>query len=132
RPSGEGPTSWEVMYEAIETPDFLKMLPFSTEDGRPAPTVEAQRALDEMTGAASHVVAAGEAYQGVVQAISKRSLRRRIRDRMRYFDRKLDQEHVALEWSRDQAIARLEHFIARYPKDPKYTPDTMFRLGELY
>lgn len=30
------------------------------------------------------------------------------------------------------AIAQFEEFLERYPADPKYTPDVMFRLAELY
>ncbi len=31
-----------------------------------------------------------------------------------------------------EAIARFEAFLERYPNDPLYTPDAMFRLAELY
>jgi tetratricopeptide (TPR) repeat protein len=30
------------------------------------------------------------------------------------------------------AIARFEEFLLRYPKEPRYSPDVMFRLAELY
>ncbi|MBU8899549.1 tetratricopeptide repeat protein [Corallococcus sp. M34] len=30
------------------------------------------------------------------------------------------------------AIARFEEFLRRYPNEPRYTPDVMFRLAELY
>ena len=30
------------------------------------------------------------------------------------------------------AIAQFEEFLARYPSEPRYTPDVMFRLAELY
>jgi TolA-binding protein len=33
---------------------------------------------------------------------------------------------------RDEAIAAHERFVRRYPSHPEYTPDVMFRLGELY
>ncbi len=33
---------------------------------------------------------------------------------------------------RDGAIAKFEEFLRRYPDDPRYTPDAMFRLSELY
>ncbi len=33
---------------------------------------------------------------------------------------------------RQDAIAQFEEFLARYPADPAYTPDAMFRLAELY
>jgi cellulose synthase operon protein C len=33
---------------------------------------------------------------------------------------------------RVSAIEKLEHFVERYPDNPVYTPDVMFRLSELY
>ncbi len=33
---------------------------------------------------------------------------------------------------RDEAVARFEAFIKEYPSEPRYTPDAMFRLAELY
>jgi TolA-binding protein len=33
---------------------------------------------------------------------------------------------------RNEAIQQFEEFLARYPNDPTYTPDAMFRLAELY
>lgn len=33
---------------------------------------------------------------------------------------------------RDAAIAKFEAFVRRYPEDPLYSPDAMFRLSELY
>jgi tetratricopeptide (TPR) repeat protein len=50
-------------------------------------------------------------------------------------DRELSVEKRGLDESRDEAIARLEEFVARYSgqnADPRATPDAMFRLGALY
>ncbi len=50
-------------------------------------------------------------------------------------DRELAVEKRGLDESRDDAIARLEEFVARYSganADPRATPDAMFRLGALY
>jgi len=33
---------------------------------------------------------------------------------------------------RNDAIRQFERFVAKYPTDPRYTPDAMFRLAELY
>ena len=33
---------------------------------------------------------------------------------------------------RDEAIERFDAFLARYPNNPKYTPDALFRLAELH
>ncbi|HYQ18163.1 MAG TPA: tetratricopeptide repeat protein, partial [Polyangiaceae bacterium] len=50
-------------------------------------------------------------------------------------DRELSVEKRGLDESRDEAILRLEEFVARYSgsnADPRATPDAMFRLGALY
>jgi hypothetical protein len=50
-------------------------------------------------------------------------------------DRELLVEKRGLDESRDEAILRLEEFVARYSgsnADPRATPDAMFRLGALY
>lgn len=50
-------------------------------------------------------------------------------------DRELSVEKRGLDESRDEAITRLEEFVARYSgsnADPRATPDAMFRLGALY
>ncbi len=50
-------------------------------------------------------------------------------------DRSLAVEKRGLDASRDEAITRLEEFVARYSgsnADPSATPDAMFRLGALY
>jgi hypothetical protein len=50
-------------------------------------------------------------------------------------DRELSVEKRGLDESRDEAISRLEEFVARYSgnnADPRATPDAMFRLGALY
>ncbi len=39
---------------------------------------------------------------------------------------------VAQRARRDEAIAKFEAFVRTYPGDPRYTPDAMFRLSELY
>ena len=33
---------------------------------------------------------------------------------------------------REEAVARFEAFVKEYPSEPRYTPDAMFRLAELY
>ena len=50
-------------------------------------------------------------------------------------DREITEEKHGLDDARQEAIARLEHFVERYSganADPKATPDAMFRLGALY
>ncbi len=58
--------------------------------------------------------------------------RRRVLSRL---DKEIDVEKKGLTDARDEAIRRLQKFIARYSgdnADPKATPDAMFRLAALY
>jgi cellulose synthase operon protein C len=49
-----------------------------------------------------------------------------------HFDRALDEVETMERGEREAAIARFEEFLRRYPDDPAYSPETMFRLAELY
>jgi TolA-binding protein len=61
-----------------------------------------------------------ETYQARRKALSDR------------FERALDEVETLERGEREAAIARFEEFLKRYPDDPRYTPETMFRLAELY
>jgi cellulose synthase operon protein C len=68
-----------------------------------------------------------EARSLLVEAILKR--KKLLNDRYgRVIDEAADRESKA----RNEAIARFEGFIKKYPRDPKKTPDAMYRLAELY
>jgi TolA-binding protein len=72
------------------------------------------------------------AYRAEVQAqVQKRyeGHRRALAD---HFERAIASLETEERADREDAIARFEAFLAAYPDDPTYTPDTMFRLSELY
>jgi len=48
------------------------------------------------------------------------------------FDREIEELEQEERQRRLEAIERFEAFIAKYPDNPTYTPDAMFRLAELY
>jgi TolA-binding protein len=48
------------------------------------------------------------------------------------FDKAIEELEEEERRRRLEAIARFEAFIEKYPNDPTYTPDAMFRLAELY
>ncbi|NJK88039.1 MAG: tetratricopeptide repeat protein [Myxococcales bacterium] len=48
------------------------------------------------------------------------------------FDRAIEKLEEEERSRRLEAIERFEAFIRKYPDDPRYTPDAMFRLAELY
>lgn len=48
------------------------------------------------------------------------------------YDRAIEDLEDQERTRRMEAIARFEEFLKKYPNDPIYTPDAMFRLAELY
>lgn len=48
------------------------------------------------------------------------------------YDRAIEELEKEERARRLEAIARFEEFLRKYPNDPTYTPDAMFRLAELY
>lgn len=48
------------------------------------------------------------------------------------YDKAIEELEEQERSRRLEAIARFEAFIEKYPSDPVYTPDAMFRLAELY
>jgi TolA-binding protein len=48
------------------------------------------------------------------------------------YDRAIEELETQERERRLEAIARFEEFLRKYPNDPTYTPDAMFRLAELY
>ncbi|MCK6550386.1 tetratricopeptide repeat protein [Myxococcota bacterium] len=48
------------------------------------------------------------------------------------YDKGVEELETEERSRRMEAIARFEEFLRKYPADPVYTPDAMFRLAELY
>jgi cellulose synthase operon protein C len=127
-----GPSSWDVMFDEVPTPAFLRIAPAVTAERRRAPTRAEAATLRELEGETDRFLRAGEAYRATVHAMLERELGRRRSGRARHFDGALAEYEGSTAGARADTIARLERFLGRYPADPEYTPDGMFRLGELY
>src|SRR5690606_2604052 len=65
-------------------------------------------------------------------SIVRRDYLRQRRNKSIWYDERIRAEDDALDEARESAIRKFERFIQRYPYSPEYTPDAMFRLGELY
>lgn len=74
----------------------------------------------------------GSSYRKTVVSLVRRSYLTQRRQMDRDFTTKIREEENIEDTSRAKAIELFERFIDRYPNDPIYTPDAMFRLGELY
>lgn len=113
-------------------PSFLDTTDKRIVDDRPPPTKEQVKALLEMEAEVDSFVRSGSSYRDTVTAILRREYLHQRRSRDQYYSRQIAQEEEALTEARENAIRLFERFIRNYPNDPVYTPDAMFRLGELY
>jgi cellulose synthase operon protein C len=113
-------------------PAFLDTADKRIRDERPAPPPEQVQGLKEMEAEVGRFRRIGGAYRDTVVSLLKREYDRQRRDREESFASQIDYEEKLEDKSRLDAIALFERFIEKYPNDPTYTPDAMFRLGELY
>jgi TolA-binding protein len=123
------PWSSEV---AAELPSFLTTVDKRIKDDRPAPTDQQIKALTEMQEAVDGFKRNADSYRETVVAIVRREYLRQRRLRSEGFGRQITDEEKLQDASTVHAIELFELFIKQYPNDPTYTPDAMFRLGELY
>lgn len=116
----------------VPNPAFLDTTDRRTGDGRPPPSADQVAALLEMEAEVDRFTRAGSAYRDAVNGVLFREYQRRRRERQAGYARQVREEERLQNEARDRAIALFEAFIRRYPTDPTYTSDAMFRLGELY
>ena len=74
----------------------------------------------------------GADYKSEINSGVRGELLRRRDFLNRSFDRLISQKDSELNDRRQNAIAYFEAFVRKYPGHLDYTPDAMFRLGELY
>ncbi len=116
----------------VELPSFLDTTDSRVQDTRPPPTPEQLEALRALEAEVGSFTASGETYRDTVVSLVRREYLRQRRSRDQWFARQIREEERLTNEARERAIALFERFIRRYPDDPNYTPDAMFRLGELY
>jgi len=113
-------------------PSFLDTTDRRLVDERPPPSAEQIAALREMEAEIGRFTQSGSAYRDTVVSLVRREYLRQRRGRDQWYARQIRVEEGLMNEARDRAILIFERFIANYPDDPQYTPDAMFRLGELY
>lgn len=127
----EPPPPWAQATD-VPLPAFLDTTDRRIHDDRPPPTPEQIAALREMEAEAGRFTKAGASYRGAIDSILRREYQRQRREREQGYARQIREEERLQTEARNDAIARFERFVRSYPNDPTYTPDAMFRLGELY
>ena len=113
-------------------PSFLDTTDRRIQDERPPPTAAQIAALREMEAEVARFTGSGGAYRNTVVSLVRREYLRQRRGRDQWYQRQIREEERLLNEARERAIRQFERFVRRYPDDPNYTPDAMFRLGELY
>ena len=122
---------WSSEAEA-ELPSFLSTVDNRIKDQRKPPTPEQVEALEEMEREFDAFTKRSGAHRDTVTAILRRAYQRERRERSEAYARQIATEEEKQDAATLRAIEMFERFIAMYPSDPTYTPDAMFRLGELY
>ncbi|MCB9591662.1 MAG: tetratricopeptide repeat protein [Sandaracinaceae bacterium] len=125
------PPPWAATTD-VPNPAFLDTTDRRIVDERPPPSAEQVAALREMEAELDRFSNVGRAYRDSVNSILVREYQRRRRERQAGYARQIREEERLQNEARDRAIRLFEAFIRRYPTDPTYTADAMFRLGELY
>ncbi len=97
------------------------------------PTPEQAQTIDELHAKDLQIfIRRTQDFREVVDGIVRRNyqLRREFIDQS--FQKRIEAEDDLAEKTRKNAIAYFEEFLRKYPRHPKYTPDAMYRLAELY
>jgi len=122
---------WEGATD-VTLPPFLQDTGKRIVDQRPPPTEQQLEALRQLEEEVDRFTETGEAFRSTVTSLVRREYLQQRRERDRWYGEQLETEERAFNEARESSIRVFEDFIRRYPNHTKYTPDAMFRLGELY
>jgi hypothetical protein len=102
---------------------------------RPAPTPAQLKAYQILSDEVRQYEKDSKDYRRMLTMIVRHHYESRRKQVLSGLDRDIQVEKYGLVNARNEAITRLEDFVARYGganSDPKATPDAMFRLAALY
>jgi tetratricopeptide (TPR) repeat protein len=101
----------------------------------PPPKPEQLKAFQVINEEARQYEKDSKEYRRMLTMIVRHHYENRRKRVLSSLDKEIQVEKYGLENAREEAIRRLEDFVARYSganSDPKATPDAMFRLAALY
>jgi hypothetical protein len=101
----------------------------------PAPSDAEVEALERFQKEATEYEDAARSYRSTLTLVVRHHYEEQRRRILEVLDHDITEEQEQLEETRDEAIRRLEAFVARYSgpnADLSATPDAMFRLAALY
>ena len=93
---------------------------------------EEQRQLDDLQGMLRSYEAESHDFKRDVQLLVEKKYEEKRSDLAASYEKAIRDLEVNERKDRLDAIAQFEEFLQRYPDEPRYTPDVMFRLAELY
>ena len=107
---------------------------------RPAPSRAAAATAPRSSRAVEEISRRSQRYEeesqatsaGEVQLLVEKKYEEKRNTLAASYEKAIRDLEVLERKERLDAIARFEEFLSRYPDDPRYTPDVMFRLAELY
>ncbi len=71
-------------------------------------------------------------YRSEVGTIVRNEFENRRREIESVYDQEIKGLEIIERERRDEALAAFEEFLRKYPNHPRYTPDVLYRLAELY
>ncbi len=95
-------------------------------------TPEEVKLLEQLSAAIESYEAESKDFRKEVQLLIEKKYEEKRNALANSYERAIRDLEVLERKERLDAIAQFEEFLQRYPNDPKYTPDVMFRLAELY
>ncbi|MEO0815547.1 MAG: tetratricopeptide repeat protein, partial [Myxococcota bacterium] len=94
-------------------------------------TDEELQELADLQAKANQFALEAEEYRAAARAMIQRKYEERRKLLYESYEKRIVELESEQRRRRDDAIAKFQAFISKYPDHPRYTPDAMFRLSEL-
>ncbi|MBI4508397.1 MAG: tetratricopeptide repeat protein [Deltaproteobacteria bacterium] len=95
-------------------------------------TPEELRELEDLEEIVGRYTGSSQEHQKRMKTLLKHEQDKRLADLEHRYQKGLQGAQSSLESRHLNALEELERFLSKYPNDPRWTPDAMFRLAELY
>ena len=95
-------------------------------------TPEEKAMLEEVSQAIAEYEGEAKEFRREIQLLVEKKYEDKRNTLANSYEKAIRDLEVLERRERLDAIAAFEEFLQRYPNDPRYTPDVMFRLAEFY
>lgn len=132
---------WRVGFGVLGLWGLVVGVPQAHAQGAPPPAAAApasglsrgdDKALEDIRREVQRFEGAAQSYRGTVQHVVNQSYVSKRSALQKKYEATVKAEEVEEKSLRQQAIARFERFLGKYPGDQRWSPDAIFRLAELY